>query len=168
MTLVCVCWLHLWCCCLLSTSLVWLTGELWGARMFPSHAPWKQEILLLLYHFWSILSQPWKLLFKYFVLCIYSSLLLMHHLETFIHSLKLYPVSTCAISKASSSCPLPVKKVTSLLMSPVAMQYGIASSLSSAISWSARLQNRQVQIVLNDALYAMKFIFLSFTFSEVW
>lgn len=50
---------------------------------------------------------------------------------------------TCAISKASSSCPLPVKKVTSFFMSPVAMQYGIASSLSSAISWSALLHNRR-------------------------
>lgn len=48
---------------------------------------------------------------------------------------------TCAIIKASRSCPLPVKKDTSFFMSPVAMQYGMASSLSSAISWSALLQH---------------------------
>lgn len=47
---------------------------------------------------------------------------------------------TCAIIKACRSCPLPVKKETSFFMSPVATQYGMASSLSSAISWSARLR----------------------------
>lgn len=48
---------------------------------------------------------------------------------------------TCAIIKACRSCPLPVKKETSFFMSPVATQYGMASSLSSAISWSARLRS---------------------------
>lgn len=53
------------------------------------------------------------------------------------------PSVTCTISKASSSCPLLVKNSTSFLMSPVATQYGMASSLSSAISWSARLQKQE-------------------------
>lgn len=96
-----------------------------------------------MYHFWSILSQSRKLLLKYFLIAlpiIYPTLLLMHPPPPTLY------LCTCAISKASSSCPLPVKKVTSFFMSPVAMQYGIASSLSSAISWSARLKHRHVKI----------------------
>lgn len=55
-------------------------------------------------------------------------------------------MGTCAMIRASSSCPLPLKKVTSFLISPVATQYGMASSLSSAISCSALLQHQPITI----------------------
>lgn len=62
-----------------------------------------------------------------------------------------HPLCTCAIIKASSSWPLLLKKVTSFFMSPVATLYGIASSLSSAISWSALLQHEHISIT--DSYY---------------
>lgn len=49
-------------------------------------------------------------------------------------------VYTCATSRASLSWPLDTKKLTSFFTSPVAIQYGITSSLSSWINWSALLK----------------------------
>lgn len=142
--------------------------------MFPSHAPWKQEILFFLSFLINIIKTIKLKKLKYSLTClcllitylftpslhapVYINLFKINHSSTskenyclpVISSLHqcLYPspLRTCAISKASSSCPLPVKKVTSFFMSPVAMQYGIASSLSSAISWSALLQHKHFTI----------------------
>lgn len=47
---------------------------------------------------------------------------------------------TCATSRASLSWPLDTKKLTSFFTSPMAMQYGMTSSLSSWINWSALLK----------------------------
>lgn len=46
---------------------------------------------------------------------------------------------TCATSRASLSWPLDIKKSTNFFTSPMAMQYGMTSSLSSWINWSALL-----------------------------
>lgn len=65
---------------------------------------------------------------------------------------------TCAMIKASSSCPLPVKNATSFSTSPVAMQYGIASSLSSAISCSALLQDQTT--ISSQCIYIYMYVLL--------
>lgn len=72
---------------------------------------------------------------------------IVHCLHSFwIQAVLLRVIGTCAMIRASSSCPLPLKKVTSFLISPVATQYGMASSLSSAISCSALLQHQPITI----------------------